>query len=55
MLGEAGDYVANHVIIGSVFIKKMCKEIVLIELIIKIILRGEQSHAKGYIKVQKDQ
>ena len=55
MLKEIGDHVANHVIIGNVLIKKICKQLFSTKLMIGIILKGGQSYAESYIEVQKDQ
>lgn len=51
MLKETKGHMANHVIIGNVFIKKVCKQLFLIKLIMNIILRGRQLHAKGYTEI----
>lgn len=55
IFGEVGGYMANHVIIKNVSIKKMYKQLFLIKLMIGIILRREQSCAKSCINIQKDQ
>lgn len=55
MLGEIGGHMANHVITGKVFIKKVCKQLFLTQLIMEIILKEGQSRTKSYLEVQKDQ
>lgn len=51
MLEESKKHVTNHIIIRSVFIEKVYKQLFLTKLIIGIILKGGQSHAKSYIEV----
>lgn len=53
MLGETRGHMANHVIIGNIFIKKVYKQPFLTKLMMGIILRGGQSRAKGYIEIYR--
>lgn len=53
VLGKAGDHVNNLMIIGNVFIEKVCKQLFSTKLMIRIILKEGQSYAKNYIEVQK--
>ena len=51
MLKETKSHMANHIIIGNVFIKNVYKQLFLTKLMMDIILRGSQSCAKDYTDI----